>query len=91
MSIAELPPVTVEDRIQSPVDATPEVLASMIAVPDLESLQTYLVMRFGASVLQLAEADQAELYQMDVSGASNAPPVFEPPVQVNWSILRGEG
>lgn len=93
MSIAELEPPVAEaaiDKIAAPADATPEMLASMVAIPDPEMLQTYLLMRFGDAILRMSAAEQAELYQVDVSGASNTQPVFDPPIQVNWEILRGD-
>ena len=87
MSIAEFEPATL-GKIEAPADATPEMLVNMVAIPDHEMFQAYLVMRFGEAVLRLSEADQAELYQMDVSGATEQAPILEP-LDTNWDILRG--
>lgn len=84
MSIAELPPSA--ERITYPADATPELLVDMVTLPDKEMMQAYLAVRFGEAILELCEADQAELYQIDVSGATEPAPKL-PPIEPDWSVL----
>lgn len=85
MSIAEIQPPSA-DRIAYPADATPETLVDMVTLPDKEMMQAYLEVRFGKTVLELCEADQAELYQIDVSGATESDPPLNP-IEPDWSIL----
>lgn len=85
MSIAELPPPNM-DKITYPDGAAPEILVDMVTIPQKEMMQAYLLVRFGETVLELCEADQAELYQIDVSGATEQEPDL-PHIEPDWSVL----
>ncbi|MFI5275307.1 MAG: hypothetical protein ACHQT5_00595 [Candidatus Saccharimonadales bacterium] len=85
MSIAEFEPPT-SNRITYPDGASPDMLVDNVTIPEKEMMQAYLVVRFGETILELCEADQAELYQMDVSGATEQEPEL-PPLEPDWSVL----
>jgi hypothetical protein len=87
MSITEVGPLG-DDRIHAPDNVSADTLAQMVPLPEQDIVDAYLFARFGAKILDMSPIDRGELYQMDVSGATD-PPQTTSASEHDWTVWGG--